>query len=204
MNPKKMAPHVLLAVAPNDVPIAFRFGKTMHANCILALMMNYVWAGLAKDAAAVMKAVKPKSWATIKSEIVHDKNDHADRKSDAQLLENKQARVNSKVQLFQKSQLNKVFIVASQQPAWHQQARVYKDALEVMSSIGSGDDVRVLVLCEKLLCHALAGPSQPPATLEQYARRTKKLSTLTMTTRRYLRARLLVTMTQVLSVVFVL
>jgi hypothetical protein len=167
MNPKKMAPHDLLDVSLNDVPISFRFGKTMPANCILALMTNYVWAGLAKDAAAAIKVVKPKSRATIKSEIARDKNDRADRKSDTQLLENKRTRVNSKVQLFQKSQLNKAFIVASQQPAWHQQARVYKDALEVMSLIGGGDDGRVLVLREKLLCHTLAGPPQPLATPEQ-------------------------------------
>jgi hypothetical protein len=117
-------------------------------------MTNYVWVGLAKDVAAVMKAVKPKSRATIKSEIACDKNDRADRKSDAQLLENKRARMNSKVQLLQKSQLNKAFIVASQQSAWHQQGYV-------------GDDARVLVLCEKLMYHALAGPPQPPTTPEQ-------------------------------------
>ena len=56
-----------------DVPYDFKFGKTMHANCILALMTNYTWAGLAEDVAAAMKVGKPKSCAKIKLEVAAER-----------------------------------------------------------------------------------------------------------------------------------
>ena len=56
-----------------DVPYDFKFGKTMPANFILAIMTNYTWAGLAEDVAAAMKVEKPKICARIKLEMTAER-----------------------------------------------------------------------------------------------------------------------------------
>ena len=52
MNTKKLGAKILKEVTFVDVPYDFNFGKTMPANCIIALMKNYTWAGLGEDVAA--------------------------------------------------------------------------------------------------------------------------------------------------------
>ena len=60
MNTKKLGAKILKEVTFVDVPYDFKFGKTMPANCSLALMKNYTWAGLAEGVAAAMKVESQK------------------------------------------------------------------------------------------------------------------------------------------------
>ena len=69
MNTKKLGAKILKEVTFVDVPYDFKFGKTMPANCILALMTNYTWAGVAEDVAVAMKVEKPKNRVRIKLEM---------------------------------------------------------------------------------------------------------------------------------------
>ena len=114
MNTKKLGAKKLKEVTFVDVPFDFKFGKTMPANCILALMTNYTWAGLAEDVAAAMKVEKPKSRARIKLEMAAERAQKMKFRSTIETAENKRLRINSKVAFLQKSQLNKAFIVATQ------------------------------------------------------------------------------------------
>jgi hypothetical protein len=86
----------------------------MPANCILAWMTNYTWAGLAEDVTLAMKVEKPKSRAKIKLEMAAEQAKKMKVRSNMDTAEKKRIRIHSKVVVLQKSQLNKAFIVATQ------------------------------------------------------------------------------------------
>ena len=73
MNTKNLGAKILKEVTYVDVLYDFKFGKKMTANCIIVLMTNYTWAGLAEDVGAKMTVEKPKSCARIKLETAAER-----------------------------------------------------------------------------------------------------------------------------------